>query len=44
MTPVQAITADVLRIDARSVADEIASWIRTTVFDTLRRRGAVVGL
>jgi NAD+ synthase len=44
MTPVQAITADVLRIDARSVADEIASWIQTTVFDTLRRRGAVVGL
>ena len=35
---------EVLRIDAERVADEIASAIRREVLETLRRRGAVVGM
>ncbi len=37
-------TRDVLRIDARAVADEIERAIREQVLGVLRKRGAVVGM
>ncbi len=37
-------SGEVLRIDASSVADEIAASVRDQVLGTLRRRGAVVGM
>ncbi len=38
------LSKDVLAIDAPSLASAIEDWIRKVVFETLRRRGAVVGI
>jgi len=38
------MNADVLKIDPRLVAGQIATVIRDQVFHQLRRRGVVVGL
>ncbi len=38
------MTSSVLRIDPAAETDRIAHWIRETVFQRLRRRGAVVGV
>jgi NAD+ synthase len=37
-------TREALRLDAPREADRIAAWIRRTVYERLRRRGAVVAL
>jgi NAD+ synthase len=41
---VTRFSADVLRIDAESVAGELQAFLRETVFHRLRRKGLVVGL
>lgn len=44
MTTQPGVSADILRLDAEAEADRITSWIRNTVFQNLRRRGAVIGV
>jgi len=44
MSIVASFSRDVLRIDAGTVAREIETFIRETVFHRLRRKGVVVGL
>ena len=44
MSVVTAFSADVLRIDAATVARDLQEFLRDTVFYQLRRKGLVVGL
>jgi NAD+ synthase len=44
MSIVASFSRDVLRIDAGTVARELETFIRETVFHRLRRKGVVVGL
>src|SRR5690349_4792711 len=44
MSVVTAFSADVLRIDAPAVAQDLEEFLRETVFHRLRRKGVVVGL
>jgi len=44
MSIVASFSRDVLRIDAETVARELETFIRETVFHRLRRKGVVVGL
>ena len=44
MSVVTSFSADVLRIDAESVARELQDFLRETVFRRLRRKGVVLGL
>jgi NAD+ synthase len=44
MTTQPSVSADILRLDAEAEAGRITSWIRNTVFQNLRRRGAVIGV
>jgi NAD+ synthase len=44
MTSASMITTDLLNIDAPSETERIVSFIRDTVFNKLRRRGAVIGV
>jgi NAD+ synthase len=38
------ITADILRLDPKAETERIIAWIRETVSQNLRRRGAVIGV
>jgi len=44
MSLVASFSADVLRIDADRVAEELQAFVREAVFHRLRRKGVVVGL
>ena len=40
----QSISAAVLQIDCERVSEEICAWIRSTIKNPMRRKGAVVGI
>jgi NAD+ synthase len=44
MTTHSAFSADILRLDPEAETERIAAWIRETVSQNLRRRGAVIGV
>ena len=44
MKPHSVVSSDLLRLDAEVETARITSWIRETVFHTLRRKGAVIGV
>ncbi|HBH80803.1 MAG TPA: NAD(+) synthase, partial [Nitrospira sp.] len=44
MKPDGVVSSDLLRLDVEAETARITGWIRNTVFHTLRRKGAVIGV
>ena len=44
MSTITSFSADVLRMDAEAVAQDLETFLRETVFHRLRRKGVVLGL
>lgn len=44
MKTITAVSSDLLRLDPELETQRITSWIRQTVFHTLRRKGAVIAV